>query len=111
MNILNLLKWFKIESFTFESKILPNKRSLIVSGIGSKSVIIIRFNPDLIRHRKEKIDIHLIDRCNYLHKFVSEEISSDYDAFIVKIIQMYYDDPNEEYKMIREENITFRVCV
>lgn len=92
-------------------KILLNKRNHIAGGIGGKSVIIIRFNPDLIRYQKKKIDIPLIDRCNYLHKIVSEEISRDYDAFIVKIIQMYYDDPNEEYKMIREENITFRVCV
>jgi hypothetical protein len=31
--------------------------------------------------------------------------------FIVKIIQLYYNDDYEEYKNVKEENITDLVCV
>ena len=34
-----------------------------------------------------------------------------YEKFIVKIIQLYYDDNYEEYKFVKEEEITNIVCI
>ena len=35
----------------------------------------------------------------------------DYETFIVKIIQIYYNDNYEIYQSIKEENITELVCI
>jgi hypothetical protein len=46
-----------------------------------------------------------------LVKTIKEELVKDYETFIVKIIQLYYNDNYEEYKNVKEENITDLVCV
>jgi hypothetical protein len=42
---------------------------------------------------------------------VKEELIKEYDKFIVKIIQLYYNDNYEKYKYIKEEDITKLVCL
>ena len=39
-------------------------------------------------------------------KDVSMKIIKEYDTFIVKNIQLYYNDDYETYQPIKEENIT-----
>jgi very-short-patch-repair endonuclease len=83
----------------------------IVNGIGGKSVIIIRYNPDVVRNKNKVLTIKQCDRIELLVKTIKEELTKEYDEFIVKIIQLYYNDDYEEYKNVKEENITDLVCV
>jgi hypothetical protein len=83
----------------------------IVNGIGGKSVIIIRYNPDVVKNKNKVLTIKQSDKIDLLVKTIKEELVKDYDAFIVKTIQLYYNDDYEEYKNIKEEDITDLVCV
>ena len=83
----------------------------IVNGIGGKSVIIIRYNPDIVKNKNKVLDIKQIDRIYLLVKTIKDELIKDYNTFIVKIIQLFYNDDFEEYKNIKEENITDLVCI
>ena len=83
----------------------------IVNGIGGKSVIIIRFNPDTTKHNGKKMDLLLSDKIKLLVNKIKEELIKEYDTFQVKIIQIYYDDDYEIYKDIKEEIITDIVAI
>ena len=78
--------------------------------IGRKSIII-RYNPDIVRNKGKMLDIKQEDRIGLLVKSIKEELVKEYDKFIVKIIQLYFDDNYEEYKYIKEEEITNIVCI
>ena len=48
----------------------------------------------------------------YIHIYISFKFNFFvFVLFIVKIIQLYYNDDYEEYKNVKEENITDLVCV
>jgi hypothetical protein len=83
----------------------------IVNGIGGKSIIIIRYNPDIVRNKGIMLDIKQEDRIGLLVKSIKEELVKEYDKFIVKIIQIYFDDNYEKYKFVKEEEITNIVCI
>ena len=83
----------------------------IVNGIGGKSVIIIRYNPDVVRNKDIILNIKQLERIELLVKTIKEELIKEYDEFIVKTIQLYYNDDYEEYQKSKEENITDLVCV
>ena len=83
----------------------------IVNGIGGKSVIIIRYNPDIVRNKNKVLSIKQVDRIDLLVKTIKEELVKDYETFIVKTIQLFYNDDYEEYKNVKEEEITDLVCV
>jgi hypothetical protein len=82
-----------------------------VSGIGGKSVIIIRYNPDGVKSNGKKLNINNEDKINLLVSKINEELSKEYDTFLVKIIQLYYDDNYEIYSPVKEEIITDMVCI
>jgi len=83
----------------------------IVNGIGGRPVIIIRYNPDTVRNRGKQQHIPQGEKIDLLVKTIKEELARSYDTFIVKIIQVYYNDNFEVYKPIKEENITDIVCI
>jgi len=83
----------------------------IVNGIGGRPIIIIRYNPDKINNNNNTITIKQEDRLNCLVDTIKEELVKDYDKFIVKIIQLYYDDNFIEYEPIKIENITDLVSI
>lgn len=83
----------------------------IVNSIGGKSVIFIRYNPDKIYNNKNEINIELTTKLNLLIKTISDEINKNYDNFIVKIIQLFYDDDNKIYQMKKESDITNIVSI
>lgn len=83
----------------------------IVNGIGGKSVIIIRYNPDKIYNNKKLININQLDRVTTLIETIKKELSSDYNQFGVKLIQLYYDDNYSTYNPIKTEMITNKVCL
>jgi len=78
----------------------------IVNGIGGKSVIIIRYNPDSVKNKNKIIKINIHDRLKLLVDTIKSELTKNYDIFIVKIIQIYYDDNYDIFAQIKEENIT-----
>ncbi len=83
----------------------------IVNGIGGKSVVIIRFNPDSIYNNKKRVHINLKERLDQLVDVVKLELENNYDHYIIKLIQLYYNDDYEEYQEIKEENITTLVTI
>ena len=83
----------------------------IVSGIGGKSVIIIRFNPDKIKNLNKEIKIDWSVRLAKLIEVIKCELVANYDQFKVEIIQLYYDDNLKQYADIKREDITYLVCI
>jgi hypothetical protein len=83
----------------------------IVNGIGGKSVIIIRYNPDIVKNNGKAININKSEKIDLLVKTIKDELIKTYDTFIIKIIQLYYDDNYETYNPIKDENITDKVAI
>ena len=90
----------------------------IVNGIGGRSVILIRYNPDSVRDNQGKM-LHITpaERIDLLVSTVKQELTRTYDTFLVKIIQVWYDDPphsgltRKEYEPVKEDTITDMVCI
>ena len=85
--------------------------SEIVGGIGGKSVIFIRFNPDTTRNKDNKLNLELCDKIDLLVDTVKKELDRNYDKFQVKLIQLYYNDEHDTYQEMKEEIITDKVCI
>lgn len=83
----------------------------IVNGIGGRSVIFIRFNPDKIKNNKKEIKIPLIYRLGILIEIIKDELSKDYDNFGVILLQLFYNDNYDSYQEVKVENITKLICV
>jgi hypothetical protein len=83
----------------------------IVNGIGGKPVIIIRYNPDIIKNNGKQLNIKQEDRIELLVKTIKEELIKNYNIFMVKIIQLYYNDNYDKYQSLKEEIITDKVCI
>jgi len=83
----------------------------IVNGIGGKSVIVIRYNPDKVYNNRKLVEISQENRLNLLVKVIRNELIADYDKFQVKLIQLYYNDNYAKYQEIKEEDITSLVCI
>jgi hypothetical protein len=83
----------------------------IVNGIGGKTIIIIRYNPDTIKNKGKNVIIKQCDRVDLLVETVKNELIKSYDTFIVKTIQIFYNDNYDVYQPIKEEDITDLVCV
>jgi hypothetical protein len=64
----------------------------IVNGIGGRSVIIVRYNPDVVRNNGKIVKISDSDKLDLLVKTIKDELVKEYDTFIVKNIQLYYND-------------------
>ena len=46
-----------------------------------------------------------------LVKIIKEELIKEINDFKVELIQLYYNDDNENYNYIKKEEITDRVCI
>jgi hypothetical protein len=96
---------------TYEDSCECARLNEIINGIGGRSVIVIRYNPDIVRHNGKQLNISQETRVDLLVNTVRAELVKDYETFIVKIIQIYYNDNYEIYQSIKEENITELVCI
>jgi len=96
---------------TYEDSCECARLNEIVNGIGGKSVIIIRYNPDTIKNNGIFINISNSDRLDLLVKTIKKELIKDYNKFVVKIIQLFYNDNYQEYKKVKKENITKLVTI
>ena len=85
--------------------------SEIVGGIGGKSVIIIRFNPDTTRNKGKSLNLKVSDKVDLLVSNIKTELIKEYDTFCVKLIQLYFNDDYDIYSPIKEEDITLRVAI
>jgi len=83
----------------------------IVNGIGGKPVIIIRYNPDIIKNNGKQQNMSQNDKIDLLVNTIKKELVYVYEIFMVKIIQIFYNDNYEVYQAIKEEIITDKVCI
>lgn len=83
----------------------------IVNGIGGKPVIIIRYNPDVVRNKGKQLHVSQQERMGLLVETIKTELTREYESFVVKVVQIYYSDGYDEYQPIKEEIITDKVCV
>ena len=86
---------------TYEDSCECARINEIVNGIGGKSIIIIRYNPDIIKNNGKQINVKQSERIDCLVRIIKEELIKEYDKFVVKIIQLYYNDNYEKYKYIK----------
>ena len=96
---------------TYEDSCECARINEIVNGICGKSVIIIRYNPDIIKNNGKQQHISQSDRIDLLVDTIKQELLKQYDTFIVKIIQIFYNDNYETYQPIKYDVITDQVCV
>jgi hypothetical protein len=96
---------------TYEDSCECARLNEIVNGIGGKSVIIIRYNPDTIKNKGKNIHINNAERIDLLVETIKKELVKNYERFIIKIVQVCYNDNYEKYEKIKEEDITSIVCV
>jgi len=83
----------------------------MVGSIGGKPVIIIRYNPDKIYHKKKEIKFSLEDKLETLICVIKRELKQKYDHFFVLQIKLFFDDKKEEYEKIKITDITTKVSV
>lgn len=85
----------------------------IVSGIGGRPVVFIRFNPDVTRHGGKALALKLGDKVDLLIETIKAELDREHDRFGVTLVQLYYDDPSQSaaYDPKRVEDITSAVSV
>ena len=96
---------------TYEDSCECARLNEIVNGIGGKSVIVIRYNPDTVRNNGKILNISQLDRITLLVDTIKQELSDEYDTFIIKLIQIYYNDNNAKYQAYKAENITRIVSI
>lgn len=85
--------------------------SEIVGGIGGKSVVFIRYNPDTVRSCGRIKNVTNAERVDTLVDVVKEELEKVHPVFCVQIVQVWYDDMFETYMPIKREDITDIVAV
>ena len=88
---------------TYDDSCECSRLNEIVSGIGGKSVIIIRYNPDVVKNKGKKINFKNEERIDLLVNTINKELNKNYNEFIVKIIQLFYDDDYEKYKIKKKK--------
>ena len=96
---------------TYEDKCECARLNEIVNGIGGKSVIVIRYNPDTVRHKGKPLNITQSERITLLVDTINKELMANYDTFVIKLIQLYYDDSCDKYHPYKTEDITRIIAV
>lgn len=96
---------------TYENSCECARINEIVNGIGGRPIIFIRYNPDTTKHNGEKVEIKLQDKLDLLVDTIKKELTTEYNTFIVKLIQLFYDNNETIYQRYKEEDITDIVAV
>jgi hypothetical protein len=95
----------------YESSCECARISEIVGGIGGKSIVFIRYNPDTVRSKGYVKHVGNAERVDLLVDTVKEELGKEYARFCVQIVQLWYDDCYETYLPVKREDITDKVAV
>lgn len=96
---------------TYDDMCELSRISSMVSSIGGRSVVIIRFNPDIITNCGRTIDIKIMNRIKFLIEVINKELDANYETFFVKLVLLYYNDDNIIYQHLKEKDITNIVCI
>ena len=83
----------------------------IVNGIGGRSLIFIRFNPDVVKYKGKKMHISLQDRLDLLVYTIKLYLVQEPSWFSILMVQLYYDCHHNYFKCCQIENITKQVCI
>jgi hypothetical protein len=86
----------------------------IVNGIGGKSVVVIRFNPDATRAGGRALPLVLADKLDLLVTTIKEHLMTPPGRFVVFLVQLFFDDALSSvtsYEARKMEDITSTVCV
>ncbi len=83
----------------------------IVSGIGGKPIVIIRYNPDSFKNRGKKLNSPITTRLDLLVKTIKTQLAKQSTKFSIKLIQLFYDDDYEKYCPVKKEDITKLVAI
>ncbi len=84
-----------------------------IGALKNKSIVLIRFNPDKIKHKKRNINIDIETRLIKLVEVIKREMDYIYTGnFNVEIITMYYDNEyDDDYQDIKRQDITTDITV
>ena len=88
------------------------RMSEIVGAIGGKSVVFIRYNPDVVRHNGKVRVVPAAERIDLLVEVVKQELVREPNAFSVRLVQLWYDNMSaSRYEPQQEMDITHIVAV
>ena len=88
------------------------RMSEIVGAIGGKSVVFIRYNPDVVRHNGKVRVVPAAERIDLLVEVVKQELVREPNAFSVRLVQLWYDNMSaSRYEPRQEIDITHIVAV
>jgi hypothetical protein len=79
-----------------------------------RSVTVIRYNPDTVRSKGKPLSVPATERIPLLEETIKYELDKEYPSdaeFVVKIVQLYYDDAYDVYKPSKEEDVTRLITV
>jgi hypothetical protein len=83
----------------------------IVSSIGGKTVVFIRYNPDKTNHKEKEIKFDEKYKLEKLIEIINNELEKRYKKIHVKLIQLFYDDDFSKYEEIKMSDITDKVMI
>ncbi len=86
----------------------------IVSGIGGKSVIFVRYNPDGALHCGRRVNLpDRSTRLRVLAELVRSLVDETLSTFEVRLVQLYFDDCRDTpvYDPVQVEDLTHRLAV
>ena len=85
--------------------------SELVCAVGGRPLTIIRYNPDSVRGKHGRVRVEPADRIDLLIKTVTTELERTDVPFGVEVIQLWYDDTDDEYQKLKRCDITSVVAV
>jgi len=74
-------------------------------------ILLIKYNPDVVRNKGQVMNIPQDERIDVLVKIIKQELTNNYDMFCVKIMQLYYNDNYDDYCNVKIEDITDLVAI
>jgi len=83
-----------------------SKMKKFIDKINNKSIIFIKYNPDIILHKKEILYINDYKRKYLLVNFIIDELKITADRYTIRLVQLYFDSNKKIYNSISDNDIT-----
>ena len=96
---------------TYDESCSCSRMCDIVSAIGGRPVVFVRYNIDSFKWKGRAYRVHPSEKIDLLVNVVKDEIAREISGFAVKLMQLWYDDDLEEYTPCKTENITYLVAI
>ena len=88
------------------SKEERSKMKKFIDKVNNKSIIFIKYNPDIILHKKEILYINDYKRKFLLVNFIIDELKITADRYTIRLVQLYFDSNKKIYNSISDNDIT-----